>query len=174
MRRLNGLDPGHAADGAAISHLDPVLGVRFPAHHIQFMSRFSGANNPVECTFEFNENDGSARIGHSGSVLEVDGDDTESIIATVTHQDSQLPKDVVPVVSTGDGDHVCIDFRNDEHDAIVYFAQEKNDEDSIIPLAKPSRAFPECSVLRPMTFNHKNLTPVKSAVGSTIDGRIQT
>lgn len=71
-----------------------------------------------------------------GAVLDAEGDGTESVIATVNNLDSQLPKNIIPVVSTGDGDYVCIDFRNKEHSTIVYFAHEKNYDDSIVPPAE--------------------------------------
>ena len=142
MRRLGWFEPGHGADKNAIRGLESVLGLRLPDDFSEFASEFAGASNPDESEFDVLERSGRKWVGNLGSVLRLEGDDVETILGTMRDLGSQIPPGVVPIVGTGSGDYVSLDFRSGDV-SVVYFAHEKTGEDSLIPLASSFADFLE-------------------------------
>lgn len=109
------------------------LGVKFPPAYAQTIALHSGASNPDECEFEYLDR-GRKRVGNFGTLLSLRDDQLNNLFETIDNLGDQLPKGIVPVIDTGSGDCVCLDYRTSLVPPVVYFAHERIGEDAIVPL----------------------------------------
>jgi hypothetical protein len=63
-----------------------------------------------------------------GSMLAFDGDAPRTVLSTyrALRCDEQIPVSVLPIVDTGFGDYVCLDYRLGHVLTIAYFAHGKS------------------------------------------------
>ena len=151
MRRLKWFAIGEGAPRSAVVRLESALGCTFPADFVDFAMKYAGSSNPDESEFTVSGKNSRQRIGNFGAVLRIDGDDVDSVLAATANLGSQLPSGIVPVVGTGSGDYVCLDYRIAGLVTVSYFAHEKSGDDSLIPLARTFTDFIE--MLREPTDN---------------------
>lgn len=134
MRDLIWFEPGIPLAPEVISSAEGSLGVVLPQDYKILVTNHSGASNPE--VSEFLYNDGRREnVGNFGTLLTLQNGSPESVFEAMTNLGNQLPESVIPVVHTGSGDCVCLDYRNSKLPKIVYFAHERNGEQSIVFLA---------------------------------------
>jgi hypothetical protein len=133
MRNLNWFEPGIALNAAELASAQERLQIRFPPDYARIVMANSGASNPDESEFEYLDG-GSLRVGNFGSLLALRQDQSETIFEAMEDLGDQLPEGVVPVIETGSGDYVCLDFRDYARPAIVYFNHERPPGEALIYL----------------------------------------
>lgn len=145
MRELTWLEAGIGAAEGEILALQAELGVDLPLDAAQFLMAHAGASNPDEDEFDVTDATGRRRVSCLGGVLQV-GDTTWGIRQAANQIDG-LPLGVVPIIETGFGDYVCLDFRQGSRGEVVYYFHERLPPDCIAPLAGSVTEFLE--LLRP-------------------------
>lgn len=145
MRELTWFERGDGATENQLKQVEGALGQSFPDDVRGFLSKYAGSSNPDESSFEVVDASG-VRFGTGfGEVLRVtpDAGDIRGVLAAVRDLRDQLPPDVVPIIGTGGGDYVCVDFRNRQQSSLVYFAHERMLPESLIALAPDLTSFLE-------------------------------
>lgn len=140
MRSLNWFGPGEALGSRDIDLAESRLGVKFPADYMEMVSAHAGADNPDESEFEYMD-DGELCVGNFGVLLSLRGYQSASVFRVLDTLGEQLPSRVVPVVGTGSGDFVCLDYRESEFPSVVYFAHENSQGSDVILLARSFSEF---------------------------------
>lgn len=143
MRQLGWFENGNPVSAEALKNLEKTLGHRLPADVVELARMHSGATNPEECEFVAVDRLGRRYISNFGGLLAFEGELGESVLGALRdlNVDGQLPPGVVPIVNTGFGDYVCLDYRNDAEPTIAYFAHERFGEDSLFPVAQTLTEF---------------------------------
>jgi cell wall assembly regulator SMI1 len=134
MRELSWFERGKGASNDAVESLEKEIGFDFPEDYRQFLMAFAGAGHPDESSFNV-INRGRPFAANFGSVLSVAIGENDNVRDTMTNLGDSLMPGIVPIISTGMGDLVCLDFRNGMAASVVYYSNNKPMEDSIIPLA---------------------------------------
>jgi cell wall assembly regulator SMI1 len=134
MRELSWFEHGHGASNDAVASLEREIGFDFPEDYRQFLIAFAGAGNPDESSFNVIDK-GRPFAANFGSVLSVAIGENDSVRETMTNLGDSLMPGIVPIISTGMGDLVCLDFRNGMAASVVYYNHNRPLENSIIPLA---------------------------------------
>lgn len=141
MRILDWFDSGEAVTMASLERLQSEVGHVFPKDCADFILKYSGANNPSECSFTIVEEDGSTFVSNFGAVLHVDGDGAESILGVTRSLSEQHLRNVVAIVDTGFGDYVCLHFSEAGDSLVVYYSHERPIESALLPLAPTFTGF---------------------------------
>lgn len=142
MRKLTWFEPGEKLEKTDVLRAEEILGVALPRDYVRVVSQNAGASNPDECEFVL-EIDNEEDICNFGSLLSLREADSETVMAAKADLSDQLPSGVVPVISTGSGDYVCLDFRQGTNPNVVYFAHERAGESSLVHLASTFSDFLE-------------------------------
>lgn len=135
MRELIWFEDGVGSDFFSISQLEKELGIVFPIDYKEFAMKHSGASNPDECEFNFATQNHELNMGNFGSLLSISGDHSESVRGAKNNLGNQLPPHIIPVISTGSGDYICIDCKDATSYQIVYFFHERSGENSLCFIA---------------------------------------
>jgi cell wall assembly regulator SMI1 len=133
MRQLHWFEAGQALTPGELAKAQARLGVTLPDDYISLVSRHDGGSNPDECEFAYLDQ-GSTRIGNFGVLLSLRPGDSETVHGTLEDLGDQLPKNVIPIVGSGSGDFICLDYRAGSP-SVVYFAHERVGDEAMIPLA---------------------------------------
>lgn len=140
MKELAWFDPGQAVSGEELALAERRLNVKFPPDYAHVVLLHSGACNPDQCEFEYWDV-GRRKVGNFGALLGVRQSQSSNIFEVIDNIGDQLPVGVLPVVDTGSGDFVCLDYRKSEVPVIAYFAHERTGEGAIVPLANTFAEF---------------------------------
>jgi cell wall assembly regulator SMI1 len=143
MRQLTWFDRGQAVSLAILVELEKLLGHHLSDDVVEMAKIHSGASNPDECEFEIQDNFGLRRLANFGGMLNFDGQSGESVLGTLRDLDGQLPSGVIPIIKTGSGDYVCLDYRGGGDATVVYFAHEKVGDESLIAVSRTFTEFLE-------------------------------
>ena len=135
MRNLNWFELGHGADKASVEAVEAAVGFQLPDDFVAFATQYAGASNPDECEFDIVEPDNTVHFGNFGSLLQLVCDETENVIGTIENLGDRIPSGIVPIVGTGSGDYVCLDFRARGMASITYFFHERVGAPALVPLA---------------------------------------
>ncbi|MDR6889364.1 MULTISPECIES: SMI1/KNR4 family protein [Variovorax] len=143
MRQLTWFERGTPVTALAIQSLETSFGYRLPPDLVEFAMVNSGASNPEECEFVVTSGSGVEDVSCFGSMLAFDEDGPGTVLSTyrALRCDEQIPVSVLPIVNTGFGDYVCLDYRLDHVPTVAYFAHGKSGEDSLLTLATTFTAF---------------------------------
>jgi cell wall assembly regulator SMI1 len=133
MRELSWFDKGEGADEPSVRTLEDAIGFKFPPDFREFLIQYAGFGNPDEHEFKV-MNDRQTFVANFGNMLSVKNA-PGSIRAVMNNLGDQLLPGIIPIIGTGMGDLVCLDFRNEKNCSVVYFNQSAAREKSIIPLA---------------------------------------
>ncbi len=136
MRSLSWFEPGVGASREEVDALERAIGFKLPHDFAEFVTRHAGSSNPDECEFDVVESNGSKRQGNFGLLMSLSGADSESVLSALSDLRDQIPVGLVPVIDTGSGDFVCLDFRSGAETSVVYFFHEKSGGTAIVPLAQ--------------------------------------
>lgn len=113
------------------------LGVMFPVEYRQLVTQCqSGA--PERSHFYYDDPRHGRSGGGLGVMLMIDPAYDDSILRTLEMlaHDDQMPEGVIPFAEDGGGDMMCFDFRTrPDAPSVVYWAHERNKEESVFPLA---------------------------------------
>ncbi|MDM4772897.1 SMI1/KNR4 family protein [Solimonas sp. SE-A11] len=140
MRDLNWFEPGSPLEVNEIEAAEEGFGVKLPRDYVEFVLVNSGGSNPDESVFEYLDQ-GKKRVGNFGVLLSLSAEDEFSVFATLENLSGQLPDKVIPVVGSGSGDYVCLDFRGSDLPGVVYFLHERSGDFALVPLASSFSAF---------------------------------
>jgi hypothetical protein len=145
MRQLTWFEKGNPVGTEVLNALEKIIGYRLPADVADFAKQNSGATNPEECEFVALDSAGREYISNFGGLLAFEGEGQESILGILRELrvDDQLPPSVIPIINTGFGDYVCLDYRSGSEPQIVYFAHERSGEDSLFFIAQTFTQFLE-------------------------------
>lgn len=134
MRELTWFNVGDAIDDIKIRSAESQLGVVLPKDYVSMIGQNSGGGNPDECEFKYQVR-GKSRIGNFGCLISLDPEVKSNVFSVIRILEGRIPALVVPIVETGSGDFVCLDFRKGSDASVVYFSHEIGDEDAIVPVA---------------------------------------
>lgn len=140
MRVLNWFEPGEHLEANEISLVEDLIGVKFPADYAALVGSHSGASNPRECEFVYVDR-GEPQVGNLGALLALKPDQSDRLVDAIRDLGDQVPVGVIPIVETGWGDFVCLDYRESNEPTIAYFSHELSGEDSIITIARSFSEF---------------------------------
>jgi hypothetical protein len=141
MRELNWFEPGRGAFRPEVGELEGVIGLKLPNDFIEFVIRNAGASNPDECEFEIAESNGKTTVGNFGHLLPLFSDEGESVSGALSDLRNQIPSGLLPVIGTGSGDFVCLDFRSGTGASVTYFFHERLGGDAFVPLSETFSEF---------------------------------
>lgn len=130
MRNLNWSYPGESIRAEDIVSVEQRLAVKFPEDYIEMISAHSGAYNPDECSFKYldhGENHGS----NFGYLVTLQDEQPQNVFEVIEDLEERLPKHLIPIIGTGSGDFVCLDYRLSDTPVISYFAHDYPLEDSV-------------------------------------------
>jgi hypothetical protein len=133
MKELHWFEPGERLSSDELAKAQAQLGVFLPADYSDVVMKHDGGSNPDECSFDYLI-DGRTRVGNFGMLLSLRKSSSENVFETIENLAEQLPQGVIPVIDTGSGDFVCLDYRAGAP-SVVYFAHERADGKAIIHLA---------------------------------------
>ncbi len=140
MRELDWLEPGQTLESDEIAATEALLGVKFPADYATFIGAHSGASNPKESEFVYVDR-GERQTGNFGALLSLREDQYDRLVDTLRDLGDQIPAGIIPIVETGWGDCVCLDYRESKDPAIAYFSHELSGDESIIRIAQSFSEF---------------------------------
>lgn len=140
MRKLNWFEPGEPLAANEIAATEELLGVKFPADYAALVGSHSGASSPRECEFIYVDR-GKRQIGSLGVLLALKPDQPDRLVDAIRNLGDQIPVGVIPIIETGWGDFVCLDYRESKEPTIAYFSHELSGEDSIIFIANSVSEF---------------------------------
>lgn len=137
MRALTWLDPGMPLEAIDLDILEHRLGVAFPQGYRALVLNHDGASNPAESTFAFSTATGRKRVGNFGALLSLSANRSDSgselLLECLEGLGNRLPGDVVPIISTGNGDYICLDYRDRRPvPTIAYFDHEQSSSLSFV------------------------------------------
>lgn len=137
MRALTWLDPGIPLEPIALNVLEHRLGVAFPQGYRDLALKHDGASNPDESAFAFSSAADRTRVGNFGGLLSLCAERPENgselLLECLESLGDRLPRDVVPIISTGNGDYICLDYRDRKSvPAIAYFDHELSNPISFV------------------------------------------
>jgi cell wall assembly regulator SMI1 len=135
MRNLNWFEIGSGADKFTIEELENEIGFSLPVDYLQFAAKYSGSSNPAESEFDVRYPGGFIHIGNFGVLLQLIDSNSESILGTIKNLGDQIPYGIVPIITTGHGDHVCLDYRTQGKVSIAYRFHGQTDPDAFVTLA---------------------------------------
>lgn len=135
MRELNWFEPGRGASESEVGNLERVLGLQLPRDFVEYLLRNAGASSPDENEFPVIDCDGNTNISNFGVLLPPFCEDGESIVGDLSDLGEQIPAGLLPVVGTGGGDYVCLDFRSGVGVSVVYFFHEETGDNAFVPLS---------------------------------------
>lgn len=135
MRELNWFEQGHGASMSEVNDLENETGLRLPRDFVEFVIRNAGASNPDECEFDIVDSRGKTHLGNFGIVLPLFSENGDSVASALSSLDGQIPVGVLPVIGTGSGDFVCLDFRSGDGVSVTYFFHERTGSDALVPLS---------------------------------------
>jgi cell wall assembly regulator SMI1 len=133
MKELTWFEPGEPLAAAEIESAEMRLGVKFPSDYAQVVASHSGGSNPDESEFEYLDK-GRKRIGNFGTLLSLNQAKSGNLFEAIENLGDQLPAGVIPVMDTGSGDCVCLDYRKSPFPSIIYFVHERVGEDAVVSL----------------------------------------
>lgn len=90
------------------------LGVNFPADYRECV-RENGGGAPEPSGFSLALADGRRISGRASLLLSLDPREDEDVGGTVMSltMDERLPEGLIPIISDGEGNYVCLDYRAD-------------------------------------------------------------
>lgn len=141
MRTLNWSDPGEKTGHDVIERAEEELQVRFPEDYREMISAHSDGS-PEECVFQYVQN-GVNEYGNFGFLMSLLDWQEENIFEAIEDFGDRLPDGLVPIIGTGMGDFVCLNYHSSEVPTIVYFSHETPIENAVSPLADTFSEFLE-------------------------------
>ncbi|WP_312368438.1 SMI1/KNR4 family protein [Stenotrophomonas sp.] len=135
MRELNWFEPGQGASESEVSELEGAIGLRLPKDFTEFVIKNAGASNPDESEFDIADLNGKIIVGNLGFVLPISSVGGESVAGALSDLSSQIQSGLVPVIGTGSGDFVCLDFRSGCGASVTYFFHERSGVGALVPLS---------------------------------------
>lgn len=122
MIELNWLDSGQQLSAKEIEDAQARLNIRFPEDYSEFISRHAGANNPSRCVFSYYEPESRRWFGGNfGTLMGFDDADVDSVFRAMEDFGHRLPEGLIPIIDTGSGGYVCLDYRVGAEPSIVLF-----------------------------------------------------
>ena len=140
MKELTWFELGEPVEAEEIESAEKRLNVKFPPDYAQVVTLHSGASNPDQCEFEYLDG-GRKKIGNFGTLLSVQEAHPDNLFDAIENLGDQLPAGLLPVVDTGSGDCVCLDYRKSAMPSVAYFVHERTSESAIVPLANTFAEF---------------------------------
>lgn len=141
MRKLTWSDPGEMLSADDIKAAESRLNVQFPMDYREMISSHSNGN-PEECVFQYAQQ-GEKEYGNFGFLMSLLDWQEENVFEAIEDFGERLPNGLVPIIGTGMGDFVCLNYSSSEVPTIVYFSHETPIEDAVSPLANTFSEFLE-------------------------------
>lgn len=78
-----------------------------------------------------------------GQLISLDPRRVDNVFATIgdLNADEQIPDAVVPVITDGGGNMICLDYRAGAEPAVVYWQHDLDGEEAFVPIADSFDAF---------------------------------
>lgn len=124
MRNLTWFEDGQPVDPGPIREVEARLGVKLPQDYVDFVQIHSGASNPDEAVFKY-ISEGREEIGSFGALISIDPSVRGNILEIISDLGDQISKSTVPIVETGYGDYVCLQYSDDRGCSISVYQHEK-------------------------------------------------
>lgn len=140
MRTLNWSDPGESIDPSVVESAETRLSVKFPQDYLEMITLHSGGDNPEECSFKY-FSQGESWGGNFGVLLSLREEDSENVFETIEGFGDRLPQGLIPIIESGSGDLVCLDYRSSSTPTICHFSHDSPAEDAVCFVANTFSEF---------------------------------
>jgi len=135
MKEINWFQLGDGSNQNSLDNLERVFGIILPEEYKEFALKYSGSYNPIRSQFSFVDDNELIEYGNFGCLLAIDGTHSESVIGAKNDLDGQLPKYAIPIIDTGCGDLICINFNPTGGYEISYYFHERILEKSLVKIS---------------------------------------
>ena len=119
-----------------------ILGVKLPDGYRALAQAWPGGH-PDRTDFVVNHSRRSW-VSCVGALLSLDPRQPENVFQSIADLaiDSQLPASLLPIITDGGGDLLCLDYRgNKDEPAVVYWAHELGGDEAVVPVSPSFDSF---------------------------------
>ena len=118
-----------------IAAAEAILDRRLPASY-KALVKAHGGGRPVSEVEE-------GWVACVGLLMSLDPRRSENVFQAIEHLDDQLPEPVIPIITDGGGNMICLDYRVGDEPAVVYWQHELDGDEAFVPVAASFDAFLE-------------------------------